>query len=168
MWLTLSCMILDELWLWCWEGLGAGGEGDDRGWYGWMASPTWWTWVWVKSGSWWWTERPGMLWFIGLQRVRHDWAIELDWIHLLPWVFACLWIPFFGSTDKNSDSCLKTAMTVWLSVTKPTRVSIHRYCTLFFSKIVKLYWFHYFASLWEFFSAKLKGQGLVTDHWSSG
>ena len=38
--------------LWCWEGLGAGGEGDDRGWDGWMASPTQWTWVWVNSGSW--------------------------------------------------------------------------------------------------------------------
>ena len=40
---------------WCWEGLGAGGEGDDRGWDRWMASPTRWTWVWVSSGSWWWT-----------------------------------------------------------------------------------------------------------------
>ena len=46
---------------WCWEGLGAGGEGDDRGWDGWMASPTWWTWVWVNSGSCWWTGRPAML-----------------------------------------------------------------------------------------------------------
>ena len=47
--------------LWCWEGLGAGGEGDDRGWDGWMASLTRWTWVWVNSGSWWWTESPGVL-----------------------------------------------------------------------------------------------------------
>ena len=62
---------------WCWEGLGAGGEGDDRGWAGWMASPTRWTWVWVNSGSWWWTGRPGVLWFMGSQRVRHDWATEL-------------------------------------------------------------------------------------------
>ena len=60
--------------LWCWEGLGAGGEGDDRGWDGWMASPTWSTWVWVNSGSWWWTGRPGLLWFMGSQRVRHDWT----------------------------------------------------------------------------------------------
>ena len=52
---------------WCWEGLGAGGEGDDRGWGGWMASPTWWKWVWVNSGSWWWTGRPGVLQFMGLQ-----------------------------------------------------------------------------------------------------
>ena len=65
--------------LWCWEGLGAGGEGDDRGWDGWMASPTWWTWVWVNSGSWWCTGRPGMLRFMGSQRVGHDWATELNW-----------------------------------------------------------------------------------------
>ena len=65
--------------LWCWEGLGAGGEGDDRGWDGWMASPTRWTWVWVNSGSWWWTGRPGVLRFMGLQRVGRDWATELNW-----------------------------------------------------------------------------------------
>ena len=65
---------------WCWEGLGAGGEGDDRRWDGWMASPTRWTWVWVKSGSWWWTGRPGVLRFMWLQRVRHDWVTELNWI----------------------------------------------------------------------------------------
>ena len=64
---------------WCWEGLGAGGEGDDRRWDGWMASPTRCTWVWVNSGSWWWTGRPGMLWFMGSWRVRHNWAIELNW-----------------------------------------------------------------------------------------
>ena len=57
---------------WCSEGLGAGGDGDDRGWDGWMASPTRWTWVLMNSGSWWWTRRPGVLWFMGLQRVRHD------------------------------------------------------------------------------------------------
>jgi len=52
-------------------------EGDDRGWDGWMASLTQWTWVWVNSRSWWWTGRPGMLQSMGLQRVRHDWATEL-------------------------------------------------------------------------------------------
>ena len=67
---------------WCWERLRAGGEGDDRGWDGWMASLTWWTWVWVNSGSWWWTERPGMLRFMGSQRVGHDWATGLNWIEL--------------------------------------------------------------------------------------
>ena len=51
---------------WCWERLRAGGEGDDRGWDGWMASLTWRTWVWVDSGSWWWTGRPRVLQFMGL------------------------------------------------------------------------------------------------------
>ena len=64
---------------WCWEGLGAGGKGDNREWDGWMASLTRWTWVWVNSGSWWWTGRPGVLRFMGLQRIRHDWATELNW-----------------------------------------------------------------------------------------
>ena len=68
--------------LWCWEGLGAGGEGDDRGWDGWKASLTWWTWVWVNSRSWWWTGRPGVLQFMGSQRVGHDWATELNWTEL--------------------------------------------------------------------------------------
>ena len=65
--------------LWCWEGLGEGGEGDNRGWDGWMASPTQWTWVWVNSGSWWWTRRPGVLQFMGSQRVGHDWVTEVKW-----------------------------------------------------------------------------------------
>ena len=64
---------------WCWERLKAGGEGDDRGWDGWMASLTQWTWVWVNSRSWWWTGRPGMLQSLGLQRVGPDWATELNW-----------------------------------------------------------------------------------------
>ena len=77
--------------LWCWGRLKAGGEGDDRGWDGWIASPTQWTWVWVNSGSWWWTGRPGVLQSMGSQRVRHDWATELKkttkWFNQLsnPW-----------------------------------------------------------------------------------
>ena len=66
--------------IWCWEGLGAGGKGDDRGWDGWMASPTGWTWVWANSGSWWWTGRHGVLQFMGSQRVGHDWATEVNWL----------------------------------------------------------------------------------------
>ena len=64
---------------WCWERLRAGGKGDDGGWDGWMASPTQWTWVWVDSRRWWWTGRPGVLRFMGLQRVRHELATELNW-----------------------------------------------------------------------------------------
>ena len=65
---------------WYWERLRAGGEGDDRGWDGWMASLTRSTWIWVDSGSWWWTGRPDMLQFMGSQRVGHDWATELNWL----------------------------------------------------------------------------------------
>ena len=64
---------------WCWERLRAREEGGNRGWDGWMASPTQWTWVWVNSGSWWWTGRPGVLQFMGWQRVGHDWATELNY-----------------------------------------------------------------------------------------
>ena len=63
---------------WCWERLRAGGEGDNRGWDGWMALLTQWTWVWVSSGSWWWTGKPGVLQSMGLQRVGHHWATELN------------------------------------------------------------------------------------------
>ena len=69
---------------WCWERLKVGGEGDNRGWDGWMASPTQWTWVWVISGSWWWTGRPGMLQFMGSQRVGQDWMTELNWSEGIP------------------------------------------------------------------------------------
>ena len=63
---------------WCWERLKAGGEGDGRRWDDWMASLTWWTWIWASSGSWWWTGKPGVLWSMGSQRVGHNWAIELN------------------------------------------------------------------------------------------
>ena len=56
-----------------------GGEGDNRGWDGWMASPTLWTWVWVSSGSCWWTGKPGMLQSTGSQRIGHNWVTELNW-----------------------------------------------------------------------------------------
>ena len=72
---------------WCWERLKVVGEGDNRGWDGWMVSPTQWTWVWVNSGSWWWTGKPGVLQFMVSQRVKHDWATELNWTELK--VMAC-------------------------------------------------------------------------------
>ena len=70
---------------WCWERLKVGGEGDDRGWDGWMASLTQCTWALVNSGSWWWIGRPGVLQSMGLQRVRHDWVTELNWWDQMPW-----------------------------------------------------------------------------------
>ena len=69
---------------WCWERLKAGGEGDDRGWNGWMASLTQWAWVWASSGSWWRAGKPGVLQSMGLQRVGHDWVTELNWTEGLP------------------------------------------------------------------------------------
>ena len=70
------------------------GEGDDRGWDGRITSPTWRTFVWPSSGSWWWTEKPDMLQSPGLQRVRHDWAIELNWPEGPLWRRVALWTPF--------------------------------------------------------------------------
>ena len=95
---------------WCWETLKAGGEGDDRGWDGWMASPAQWTWVWVDSGSWWWTGRPGVLRFMGLQRVRHDWVTELNWSELFYSLYiwhlthfcVCCWRSLCPRKENNS------------------------------------------------------------------
>ena len=64
---------------WGWERLKMGGEGGDRGWDGSMASPTQLTWVWVSSGSWWWTGEPGILQFMGSQRVGHNWVTQVNW-----------------------------------------------------------------------------------------
>ena len=68
---------------WCWKRLKMGGEGDNRGWDGLMASPTQWTWVWVSYRSWWWTGKPGMLQSMGSQRFGHDWVTELKWLNVL-------------------------------------------------------------------------------------
>ena len=78
------------------------GEGDDRGWNVWMASQTQWTWVWINSGSWWWTGRPGVLRSKASQRVGHDWVTELNWTepptnHWLSWGLSS------GSDGKESD-----------------------------------------------------------------
>ena len=81
------------------EGLGARGQGDDRRWDSWMASLTRWTWVWVNSRSWWWIGRTGVLWFMELQRVGHDWATELNWKMRAKSQITCY--------------CLKIIVTVW-------------------------------------------------------
>ena len=64
---------------WCWERLKVVEEGDDKGWDVWMASSTQWAWVWINSGSWWWTGRPGAQQFMRSERVGHDWVAELNW-----------------------------------------------------------------------------------------
>ena len=66
---------------WCWEKLKAG-EGDNRGWDGWMASATPWTWLWASSRNWWWTGNPDMLQSMGSQEAGYDWETELNWIYL--------------------------------------------------------------------------------------
>ena len=60
-------------------------RGGNRGWVGWMASPTQCSWVWESSRSWWWTGKPGVLQSMGLQRVRHNWVTELNWIKHPEW-----------------------------------------------------------------------------------
>ena len=89
------------------EGLRAGGEGHNKGWDGWMASSTRWTWVWVNSGSWWWSGRPGVLRFMGSQRVRYNWATELNWtdgkIHGL---FICSSVMLVAFLIRIGEACV--------------------------------------------------------------
>ena len=82
-------------------GMGVGGEGDGRGWDGWMASLTRWMRVWVNSGSWWWTGRPGVLQFMGSQRVGHNWVTELNWTELMLFVLKLCTELFRWQGSKN-------------------------------------------------------------------
>ena len=70
-----------------------GGEGDDRGWDSWMASQPQWTWVWVNSGIWWRARKPGVVQSVGSQRVRQDWATELNWECHSQLMLSRLWPP---------------------------------------------------------------------------
>ena len=124
---------------WCWEGLGAGGTGDNRGWDGWMASPTRWTWVWVNSGSWWWTGRPDVLQLMGSQRVGHDWATSLSFslsfcVSSFGWKlntprnselsFMCLTVTFPKKVFSSSE---KFRLWVWVSL----NICLHSYNTTY-------------------------------------
>ena len=77
-------------------------RGNDRGWDGWMASPTRWAWVWASSGSWWWTGKPGVLQSMGLQRVRYSWATELNW-----------WLIHFVVQQKLTQHCKAIILQNW-------------------------------------------------------
>ena len=105
---------------WCWERLKAGGEGDDRGWDGWMASLIWWTWIWASSGSWWWTGKPGVLQSMGLQRVGYDWVTEQNWkdleIRYSKEIFFHLLLGL-NSNYKRSVQSVQLLSHVWLFVT---------------------------------------------------
>ena len=92
-------------------------EGDDRGWNGWMASPTQWIWVWVNSGSWWWTARPGMLQSMGLQRVRHDWLTALTELMMcreqsLAWVRAICVSYYYNYLPGSTYTLYNVTLTV--------------------------------------------------------
>ena len=93
---------------------GAEEEGDDRGWDGWMASPTRWTRVWVNSGSWWWTGRPGVLWFMGSQRVRHNWETELT--ELNAFLTLC-WLWGLCISSKGFLPTVVDIMVIWVKFT---------------------------------------------------
>ena len=98
----------------------AGGEGDNRGWDGCMASPTQWTWVWASSGNWWWTGKAGVLQSMGSQRVRHDWATELNWgmyiANLVGYPFTegkCCWtLPWTGSLGTSPHGASPTLVEI--------------------------------------------------------
>ena len=80
-----------------WGKIKVGGEGDNRGWDGWMTSLTQWVWVWASSGSWWWTGKPGVLQSMGLQRVGHDWVTELNCTSRFCWLDFCYFTGVHGS-----------------------------------------------------------------------
>ena len=106
--------------LWCWEGLGAGGEGDDRGQDGWMASPTWWTWVQVNSRSWWWTGRPGVLRFMGSRsRTRLSDGTELNDHQMLSHLSALslyYWLtPIWQLNFNLTGILIHTTLSFWIA-----------------------------------------------------
>ena len=115
---------------WCWERLRAGGEGDDKGRDGGIASPTRWTWVWVDSGSWWWTGRPGVLPSMGSQRVEYNWATELNWTFvgkvtsLLFNMLSMLVIAFLPRSKHLLILCLQSLSTVILEPKKIKSVTV--------------------------------------------
>ena len=102
-----------------WKDFKEGGEGDDRGWDGWMASPTRWTWVWVNSGSWWWTGKPGVLQSTGSQRVGRDWATELNWIDLNPMLWS-LFLP----CSADGESLIWRCNILWLKSPRIRRIRV--------------------------------------------
>ena len=107
---------------WCWERLKAGGEGDDRGWGGWMASPTQWTQVWVDSRSWCWIGRSGVLQSMGLQRIGHDCVTELNWTEI--WILK----EFIGHITQKYRAKEWTTISTRISMNNYQRRSFEQIC----------------------------------------
>ena len=122
---------------WCCERLKAG---EGRGWDGWMASPTRWTWVWVNSRSWWWTGRPGMLQFMGSQRVRHDWVTELNWTLI---DFHILKNPCIAGINPAWSCCMSFLMCYWSLFAK---ILLRIFASMFISDICLQ--FSFLCCLW--------------------
>ena len=125
----------------CWERLKAGGEGDDRGRDGWMASRTWWTWIWAISGSWWWTRKPGMLQSMGWQRVRHEWATELNWI--LKQQYKCHYCILKAFTINRKNNRLgkwRSRRTKWLAAMMLQRLLPWSSCLTIFGSAEAALW----------------------------
>ena len=115
--------------LWCWEILKAGEEEGDRGWDGWMASPTQRTWVWVNYGSWWWTGRPSVLQSMGSKRVRHNWVTELIWMASLEF-----WMDSLALIRSHQAANLKGVLKI--SNIKKVGNWVHTYLLWKFSKVL--------------------------------
>ena len=130
---------------WCWERLKEGGEGDDRGWDGWMASLTQWTWVWVNSGSGWWTGRPGVLHYMGSQRVGTQlskWT-ELNVVAVLLEVLGA----DMRGQARNIRKLIKIYFNMWMR---------QRSCGLSL-------WVHSSKTAWSRITADVQGVNVLTD-----
>ena len=111
-----------------------------RGWDSWMASLTQWTWVWVTSGSWWWTGRPGVLRFMGSQRIGHNWATELNWLN---WdVFLELSYFFYHPADVGNLISGSSAFS-------KTSLNIRKFTVHILLKPGLENFEHYFISMWD-------------------
>ena len=121
--------------LWCGEGFGVGGEGEDRGWEGWMASLTQRTWVWVNSGSWWWTGRPGVLRFMGSQRIGYNWATELNWKSLQMVTAA----KKLKDTYSLEGKLWPTWIAYWKAEPKDSSIHLCLFCSLAYRVIIAIF-----------------------------
>ena len=117
---------------WCWERLKSGGEGDDRGWDGWMASPTQWTWVWVNSRSWWWTGRPGVLHGVTKNWTRlSDWTELSDPAILLPGIYLEKTIIWKDTCTPIFTAALFTIARTWKQPKCPSAVEWVNMCCVY-------------------------------------